>query len=89
MTQVSLWNAAQVMTALANESRYNTTRQEHIADVLHEVVWAFWGPVLDASPDLLDDPADKQVPADLEAITARAAADIDAVLSKVDAEACA
>jgi hypothetical protein len=72
------------MTALANESRYNTTRQDHIADVLNQVAWAFWGPVLDADENISIESSRKTV-AELEAITTKAAADIEAVLSKVAA----
>jgi hypothetical protein len=80
MTDINLWNAAQVMTALANESRYNKTREDHIADVLNEVAWSFWGPLVDAE-DIPTVDQNRAVEA-LEAITIKAAADIDAVLSR-------
>jgi hypothetical protein len=81
VTDINLWNAAQIMTALANESRYNATREEHIADVLNMVAWAFWGPVVDAND--VPSKVQKKAVDDLTAITVKAAADMDAVLSKV------
>ena len=82
---IALEDASRVLEALAERHSSTADRRQHMAEVLHEVALAFWGPVLEATPgdfDGADSVYDR-----IQLVTERAASELEVIFRIVETDA--
>ena len=79
-TADSATSVAEVVAKLADWFDYYDTRETHMAGVFDAVVWSFWGPVLDATPDDFPDARADEIRIQMRKVTEQAAAQVETLL---------